>query len=85
VKLVPDESGVTITNDNLFISTASSLFTARVLVDGAERWHANYRFDVPAGETVREPIAFPKVTDLVALSGSAEVTYEVDQRLAEAT
>ena len=85
VKLVPDESGVTITNDNLFISTASSLFTARVLVDGVECWHANYRFDVPAGETVREPIAFPKVTDLVALSGSAEVTYEVDQRLAEAT
>ena len=85
VKLVPDESGVTITNDNLFVSTASSLFTARVLVDGVERWRANYCFDVPAGETVREPIAFPKVTDLVALSSSAEVTYEVDQRLAEAT
>ena len=85
VKLVPDESGVTITNDNPFVSTGAYVFTARVLVDGVERWHADYRFDVPAGETVREPIAFPRVTDLVPLSGRAEVTYEVDQRLAEAT
>ncbi|KFI52155.1 glycoside hydrolase family 2 TIM barrel-domain containing protein [Bifidobacterium callitrichos] len=85
VKLVPDESGVTITNDNLFVSTADYVFTARVLVDGVERWHADYRFDVPAGAKVREPIAFPHVTDLVPLSGRAEVTYEVDQRLAEAT
>ena len=85
VKLVPDESGVTITNDNLFVSTGATVFTARVFVDGVERWHADYRFDVPAGETVREPIAFPRVTDLVPLSGRAEVTYEVDQRLAEAT
>ncbi|MCB5628319.1 hypothetical protein, partial [Bifidobacterium breve] len=68
-----DESGVTITNDTLLISTASSLFTARVLVEGAERCHANYRFNVPAGETVRKPLAFPTVTALVALSGSAEV------------
>ncbi|WP_240541336.1 glycoside hydrolase family 2 TIM barrel-domain containing protein [Bifidobacterium santillanense] len=85
VKLVPDESGVTITNDNLFVSTASYVFTARVLVDGVERWHADYRFDVAAGEKSREPIAFPRVTDLVPLTGRAEVTYEVDQRLAEAT
>ncbi|OZG60135.1 beta-galactosidase [Bifidobacterium myosotis] len=88
VRLTPDEGGVTIVNDNLFVSTADSLFTARVLVDGVERWHADYRFDVPAGETVREPIAFPKVTDLVPLAElgrGVEVTYEVDQRLAEAT
>ncbi|TPF89243.1 beta-galactosidase domain 4-containing protein, partial [Bifidobacterium sp. UTCIF-38] len=84
-KIVPDESGVTITNDNLFVSTADYVFTARVLVDGIERWHADYRFDVPAGAKVREPIAFPHVTDLVPLSGRAEITYEVDQRLAEAT
>ncbi|KAB7788750.1 glycoside hydrolase family 2 TIM barrel-domain containing protein [Bifidobacterium cebidarum] len=85
VRLTPDESGVTIVNDNLFISTADSVFTARVLVNGEERWHADYRFDVPAGDTQRVPIAFPRVTDLVPLSGRAEVVYEVDQRLARAT
>ncbi|PWG67072.1 beta-galactosidase [Bifidobacterium callitrichidarum] len=85
VRLVPDESGVTITNDNLFISTAGFRFTARVLVNGVERWHADYRFDVPAGETQRLPIAFPRVTDLVPLAGRFEVTYEVDQRLDAAT
>lgn len=85
VRLTPDESGVTIVNDNLFISTARFVFTARVLVNGTERWHADYRFDVPAGDTQRLPIAFPRVTDLVPLTGRAEVVYEVDQRLAEAT
>ncbi|MBW3092903.1 DUF4981 domain-containing protein [Bifidobacterium sp. 82T10] len=86
VKLVPDETGVTITNDNLFVSTADYVFTARVLVDGVERWHADYRFEVPAGETAHEPIAFPRVTDLLPIDGGrTEVTYEVDQRLAEAT
>ena len=100
VKIAPDESGVTITNDNLFVSTAGYVFTARVLVNGVERWHADYRFDVAAGETAREPIAFPQVTDLVMVDGGCgcgscgcagraeaqtEVTYEVDQRLASAT
>lgn len=85
VRLTPDESGVTIVNDNLFISTAAYVFTARVLVNGVERWHADYRFDVPAGDTQRLPIDFPRVTDLVPLTGHAEVVYEVDQRLASAT
>ncbi|PJM78447.1 glycoside hydrolase family 2 TIM barrel-domain containing protein [Bifidobacterium scaligerum] len=88
VQLSPDESGVTITNDNLFISTSGFVFTARVLVDGVERWHADYRFDVPAGESVREPIAFPRLTDLASfaqLESGIEVTYEVDQRLGAAT
>ncbi|KFJ01404.1 beta-galactosidase [Bifidobacterium stellenboschense] len=100
VKLVPDAHGVTVTNDNLFVSTADYVFTARVLVDGVERWHADYRFDVPAGETRREAVGFPAVTDLVDVAGAGagagtgcgcaaggryEVTYEVDQRLAAPT
>ncbi|WP_055426663.1 glycoside hydrolase family 2 TIM barrel-domain containing protein [Bifidobacterium aesculapii] len=89
VKLAPDAHGVTVTNDNLFVSTADALFTARVLVDGVERWSADYRFDVPAGESRYEAIAFPPVTELVDVSGAGargvEVTYEVDQRLAAPT
>ena len=96
VKIAPDETGVTITNDNLFVSTAGYLFTARTLVNGVERWHADYRFDVPAGQTKRFDVAFPSVDAITAGAAGGcgrgcgcgrptEVTFEVDQRLAEAT
>ncbi|NEG96568.1 DUF4981 domain-containing protein [Bifidobacterium sp. SMB2] len=86
VKIVPDDSGVTITNGNLFIDTSDSVFTARLLVDGVERWSADYDFVVPAGETRRFDVAFPDAAEYAnAAGGSVEVTYEVDQRLRHAT
>ncbi|RSX49491.1 glycoside hydrolase family 2 TIM barrel-domain containing protein [Bifidobacterium callimiconis] len=81
VKIAPTDTDVTITNDNLFVSTAGYVFTARLLVNGVQTWSADYRFDVPAGETCRFDVAFPDVCE----ADDVEVTYEVDQRLAEAT
>lgn len=92
VSIKPDAHGVTIRNENLFVSTADYVFTARMLVNGEERWQADYRFDVAAGASERFDIAFPAASDLMASrcdeelpNGSIEVTYEVDQRLAETT
>ncbi|OZG55395.1 beta-galactosidase [Bifidobacterium tissieri] len=81
VKIEPTDADVTITNDNLFVSTAGYVFTARLLVNGVQTWSADYRFDVPAGETRRFDVAFPDVCE----RDDVEVTYEVDQRLAQAT
>lgn len=50
--------------------------------DGHEIWHADYRFDVAAGDTQHHDIAFP---DIDADGDTREVTYEVDLLLAEAT
>ena len=82
VKLTPDGHGVTIENRNLFASTDGYVFAARLLEDGREIWHANYRFDVAAGDTQHHDIAFP---DIDSDEGTREVTYEVDLLLAEAT
>ena len=80
VRITPDSRGVTIANHNLFASTARYLFTARLLEDGRETWHADCRFDVPAGATQHHDIAFP-----APAAATREVTYEVDQRLTQAT
>ncbi|WP_243386566.1 glycoside hydrolase family 2 TIM barrel-domain containing protein [Bifidobacterium primatium] len=86
VKIGPDDSGVTLTNGNLFIDTSGYVFTARLLVDGVEQWSADYDFTVLPGETCRFDIAFPDASDYAdAAGGSVEVTYEVDQRLRHAT
>ena len=81
IKLTPDGHGVTIENRNLFAGTDGYVFAARLLADGREIWHADYRFDVAAGDTVRHDIGFP---DIDADSGAHEITYEVDLLLAEA-
>ncbi|KAA8820184.1 glycoside hydrolase family 2 TIM barrel-domain containing protein [Bifidobacterium vespertilionis] len=88
VRLTPDGHGVTIENRNLFTGTDGYLFVARLLVDGHETWHADCRFDVPAGETVRHNIDFPSPEGLSPCrsAGAAhEVVYEVSMRLAEST
>ncbi|PWG59569.1 glycoside hydrolase family 2 TIM barrel-domain containing protein [Bifidobacterium catulorum] len=86
VRITPDATGVTIANGNLFVPTGGYVFTARLLVDGVERWKADYRFEVPAGETRRFDVAFPDAGDFARVDGgTVEVTYEVDQRLAKAT
>lgn len=82
IKLTPDGHGVTIENRNLFASTDGYVFAARLLEDGREIWHADYRFDVAAGDTQHHDIAFP---DIDSDEGTREVTYEVDLLLAEAT
>ncbi len=73
---------MTIENRNLFASTDGYVFAARLLEDGREIWHADYRFDVAAGDTQHHDIAFP---DIDSDEGTREVTYEVDLLLAEAT
>ncbi|MBT1166515.1 glycoside hydrolase family 2 TIM barrel-domain containing protein [Bifidobacterium simiarum] len=90
VKIKPDATGVTIVNDNLFVSTDDYVFTVRLLVDGVEVWSADHEFShgltVLPGETRRFDIAFPDATDYANAAGHAvEVTYEVDQRLRQAT
>ena len=81
VRIVPDETGVEIENDNLFVSTADYVFVTRVLADGEPVWQAEQRFDVPAGETKHFDIEWP----LEAYRGQAnELTLEVSQRLAAA-
>ena len=73
---------MTIENRNLFAGTDGYVFAARLLEDGHEIWHADYRFDVAAGDTQHHDIAFP---DIDADGDTREVTYEVDLLLAEAT
>lgn len=88
VIITPDADGVVIDNRNLFVSTADSVFVARMLVDGVPCWRAEYRFDVPAGDSRRFPVAFPAPADVMpegASAGTAEIVYEVSQQLAEAT
>ena len=81
VRIVPDETGVEIENDNLFVSTADYVFVTRVLADGEPVWQAEQRFDVPAGETKHFDIEWP----LEAYRSQAnELTLEVSQRLAAA-
>lgn len=81
VRIVPDETGVEIANDNLFVSTADYVFVTRVLADGEPVWQAEQRFDVPAGETKHFDIEWP----LEAYRSQAnELTLEVSQRLAAA-
>lgn len=66
---------MTIENRNLFAGTDGYVFAARLLEDGHEIWHADYRFDVAAGDTQHHDIAFP---DIDADGDTREVTYEVD-------
>lgn len=79
VKIDVDVHGATITNDNLFVSTADYVFTARVLADGREIWSADYRFDVAPLSSQHVHIDFP------AGPQGAELVYEVTQRLAAPT
>lgn len=80
VKLVPDACGVTVTNGNLFVSTASSAFRARLLADGEEIWSQDLRFDVPAGASRRFDVPFPIPAH--ACDDGVEYVAEVSQRLA---
>lgn len=54
-----DASGITITNDNLFVSTADSTFVLRILADGKPVWSSSRRFDVAAGASEHVEIDWP--------------------------
>lgn len=77
IRLIPDETGVTIVNDRLFADTSDSLFVARLRKNGETIWEESYQFIVPAGQEQRFDLAFPQVREV------AEYTYEVVQLTAE--
>ena len=76
-----DASGITITNDNLFVSTADSTFVLRILADGKPVWSSSRRFDVAAGTSEHVEIDWP-IDDYRA--GAQELVLEVSQQLSAA-
>ena len=80
VKLYPDEAGVTVKNENLFISTACDDFVFRVLKDGVKIFESEpVKLVAQAGEKEYFPLAFPQV------EAPGEYTYEVSMVQPEAT
>jgi len=81
VHMTVDASGITITNDNLFVSTADSTFVLRILADGKPVWSSSRRFDVAAGASEHVEIDWP-VDDYRA--GAQELVLEASQQLTSA-
>ena len=81
VHMTVDASGITITNDNLFVSTADSTFVLRILADGKPVWSSSRRFDVAAGTSEHVEIDWP-IDDYRA--GAQELVLEVSQQLSAA-
>lgn len=80
VKLYPDEKGVTVKNENLFISTAGYDFVCRVLRDGEPIFESvPMKLDAPAGKSRYFELPFPKASE------PGEYIYEVSMVLAEDT
>ena len=81
VHIAVDASGITITNDNLFVSTADSTFVLRILADGKPVWSSSRRFDVAAGASEHVEIDWP-VDDYRA--SAQELVLEASQQLTSA-
>ena len=81
VHMTVDASGITITNDNLFVSTADSTFVLRILADGKTVWSSSRRFDVAAGASEHVEIDWP-VDDYRA--SAQELVLEASQQLTSA-
>ena len=81
VHMTVDASGITITNDNLFVSTADSTFVLRILADGKPVWSSSRRFDVAAGASEHVEIDWP-VDDYRA--SAQELVLEASQQLSAA-
>jgi len=80
VKLFPDAKGVSVKNENLFISTAGYDFVCRVLKNGEQIFESeNLKLEVPAGENRYFELPFPE------FSQAGEYTYEVSMALSETT
>ena len=81
VHIAVDASGITIINDNLFVSTADSTFVLRILADGKPVWSSSRRFDVAAGTSEHVEIDWP-IDDYRA--GAQELVLEASQQLTSA-
>ena len=81
VHIAVDASGITIINDNLFVSTADSTFVLRILADGKPVWSSSRRFDVAAGASEHVEIDWP-VDDYRA--SAQELVLEASQQLTSA-
>jgi beta-galactosidase len=81
VHMTVDASGITIINDNLFVSTADSTFVLRILADGKPVWSSSRRFDVAAGASEHVEIDWP-VDDYRA--SAQELVLEASQQLTSA-
>ena len=81
VHIAVDASGITIINDNLFVSTADSTFVLRILADGKPVWSSSRRFDVAAGTSEHVEIDWP-VDDYRA--SAQELVLEASQQLTSA-
>ena len=81
VHIAVDASGITIINDNLFVSTTDSTFVLRILADGKPVWSSSRRFDVAAGASEHVEIDWP-VDDYRA--SAQELVLEASQQLTSA-
>lgn len=80
VKLFPDDKGVTVKNENLFITTACYDFVYRVLKNGEMVFESEpVKLTVQPGEKAYFGLPFPEVTD------AGEYIYEVSMVQSEAT
>ena len=77
VKLIPDEHGVQIRNENLFVSTKDYLFLSRLLLNGNCVFEREFRAEVEAGTERYITLDYPETGE------SGEYTYEVSMVLAE--
>ncbi|TCD54975.1 DUF4981 domain-containing protein [Alloscardovia theropitheci] len=80
VKIQPTLSGAIIANDNLFTSTSDYIFVARVLINGEEKWHKEYRFDIPAQNRSEVKVDWPSLNNF-AHEEPVELVYELSQTL----
>ncbi len=60
VKLIPDEHGVQIRNENLFVSTKDYLFLSRLLLNGNCVFERKFRAEVEAGNGTIHYIGLPR-------------------------
>ncbi len=79
VKLTPDEKGVLVKNENLFVSTSEYAFVYRLRKDGEDVFVNIASFDVPAQSSGYFELPWPEVSE------AGEYTYEVSMVLKEDT
>lgn len=77
VRLYPEQNGVTVKNDNLFVSTEDQDLFVTLLHNGRPIWQEKLECAVPAGETQKIPFTLPSCE----LPG--EYSIEVSLRLRE--
>lgn len=79
VKLTPDNKGVTIKNDNLFVSTGCYDFVVYIEKEGNKVFEKTIKIDVKASSEEYIKIDYPDIKE------NGEYTYNVSMRLSEDT